>query len=188
MFFVIQGVLFTLELWHPVRKAVINPFTAGLAFISAWLVGIFDKGVQSSGIVLHHIPNDFAVSIEAGCNGVEAMIILAAAIVAFPSSWKHKLIGLGLGFVAIQLLNLLRIISLFYIGQWNYAIFEWTHLYLWQALIIMDALIFWLAWMRMLPRSDEAMAFLGESGEARSQGAKKSRSGSKSRKKRSKRK
>jgi hypothetical protein len=79
LFFAIQGVLFTLELWRPVREAVINPFTTGLAFISAWIVGIFDSGVQSSGIVLYHVPNNFAVSIEAGCNGVEAMIILAAA-------------------------------------------------------------------------------------------------------------
>lgn len=188
MFFAIQAVLFSLELWHPVREAVITPFTAGLASISAWIVGIFDKGVESSGIVLHHIPNDFAVSIEAGCNGVEAMIILAAAILAFPASWKHKLLGLGLGFVAIQSLNLVRIISLFYIGQWNYEVFEWTHLYLWQALIMLDALIFWLVWMRMLPHRDEAQAFLGDSGGARSQVAKKPRSGSKSKKKRSKKK
>lgn len=186
-FFVIQGVLFTLELWRPVREKAIDPFTAGLAFVSAWIVGLFDQGVQSSGIVLHHIPNDFAVSIEAGCNGVEAMIILVAAILAFPASWKHKLVGLGLGFVAIQFLNLLRLISLFYIGQWSYAVFEWTHLYLWQALIMLDALIFWLVWIRMLSCKDEAQAILTGSGEARDQGMKKPRTGAKSKKKRSKR-
>ncbi len=166
IFFAIQGVLFTLELWRPVREIVIDPFTAGLAFVSAWIVGLFDKGVHSSGIVLHHVPNNFAVSIEAGCNGVEAMIILAAAILAFPASWKHKLIGLLLGFIAIQSLNLVRIISLFYIGQWNYAVFEWTHLYLWQALIMLDALIFWLVWMRMLPGRDKAASILGTAGKA----------------------
>lgn len=166
-FFTIQAVLFTLELWRPVRERVIEPFTTALAFISAWIVGIFDKGAESSGIVLYHIPNNFAVSIEAGCNGVEAMIILAAAILAFPASWKHKLIGLGLGFVAIQSLNLVRIISLFYIGQWSYAVFEWTHLYLWQALIMLDALIFWLVWIRMLPRKEEAQSLLAGSSSIR---------------------
>ncbi len=157
LFFAIQGVLFTLELMRPVRRLLIEPFTAGLAGLSAWIVGLFDSGVQSSGIVLHHVPRDFAVSIEAGCNGVEAMIVLAAAVLAFPASWKHKVYGLLLGFAAIQVLNLVRIISLFYLGQWNYDVFQWAHLYLWQALIMLDALIFWLVWIRMLPRSQKAL-------------------------------
>ena len=36
--------------------------------------------------------------------------------------------------------------------QWNYSVFEWFHLYLWQALIILDALVVWLIWLRTLPR------------------------------------
>jgi len=51
------------------------------------------------------------------------------------------------------ILNLVRIISLYYLGQWNYTAFEWFHLYLWQALIILDALVVWLIWLRTLPNS-----------------------------------
>jgi hypothetical protein len=29
--------------------------------------------------------------------------------------------------------------------------FEWAHLYLWQALIMLDALIVWMLWIRALP-------------------------------------
>ena len=58
-----------------------------------------------------------------------------------------------IGFFAIQLLNLVRIISLFYLGQWNQTAFDWFHLYLWQALIILDALVVWLIWLRTLPGS-----------------------------------
>ena len=63
------------------------------------------------------------------------------------------MIGFVAGFFAIQLLNLVRIISLYYLGQWNYTAFEWFHLYLWQALIILDALVVWLIWLRTLPGS-----------------------------------
>ena len=49
--------------------------------------------------------------------GVEAMIVLLAAIMAFPSSFKAKLWGLGLGFLAVQSVNLLRIVSLFFLNQ-----------------------------------------------------------------------
>ena len=92
------------------------------------------------------------VSIEAGCNGVEATLVLIAAILAFPSTWKQKLWGLGFGFVAVQGLNVVRIISLFYLGQWSMTAFEWAHLYIWQALIMLDVLIVWLIWVRRINR------------------------------------
>ena len=86
-----------------------------------------------------------------GCNGVEATIFLVSAVLAFPSPWRMKLIGIVAGFVAIQAMNLLRIISLFYIGQWNQTAFEWAHLYIWQSLITLDVLIVFLLWLRHQP-------------------------------------
>ena len=47
----------------------------------------------------------------------------------------------------------IAVFSLFYLGQWNQVAFEWFHLYLWQALIIMDALVVWLIWLRTLPQA-----------------------------------
>ena len=99
--------------------------------------------------------NGFAVSIEAGCNGVEATLVLLAAMLAFPAPWRHKVVGLVIGVVAVQLLNILRVISLFYLGQWNYDVFEWAHLYVWQALIMLDVLVVWLIWVRRVPRIDD---------------------------------
>ncbi|MEE4303622.1 MAG: exosortase H [Wenzhouxiangella sp.] len=151
LFVVLLLGLFTVEVLQPVQQHVILPFTAGIAKVSVFLIELFDSGVASSGKVIQDIQSGFAVSIEPGCNGVEALIILFAAIFAFPASFKHKLIGFAIGFVAIQALNLVRIISLFYLGQWNMTWFEWFHLYLWQALIILDALVVWLIWLRKLP-------------------------------------
>jgi exosortase H (IPTLxxWG-CTERM-specific) len=71
---------------------------------------------------------------------------------------KNKFIGLAIEFFAIQGLNIVRIVSLFYLGQWNQVAFEWFHLYLWQALIIMDALVVWLIWLRTLPQAKAARA------------------------------
>jgi len=144
--------LFTLEVLRPVQDHVVLPFTGVIAQISVFLIELFDSGVVSTGKIIRDIDSGFAISIEAGCNGVEALIILFAAIFAFPASLKHKLIGFVIGFFAIQGLNLIRIISLFYLGQWNMVWFEWFHLYLWQALIILDALVVWLIWLRKLPR------------------------------------
>ena len=65
-----------------------------------------------------------------------------------------RLLGLAAGIVAVQGLNVVRVISLFYLGQWNRDVFEWAHLYVWQALIMLDVLIVWLLWVRTLPRGD----------------------------------
>lgn len=156
-FFIIFSVLliglFTLEILQPTEKYFIIPFTSMIADISVWIVQVFDDNVVATGNVIRDKVSGFGVRIERGCNGVEAVIILFAAIFAFPAPFKNKLIGFVAGFFAIQLLNLVRIISLYYLGQWNYTAFEWFHLYLWQALIILDALVVWLIWLRTLPNS-----------------------------------
>ena len=156
-FFIIFSVLliglFTLELFQSAEKYIILPFTSMIADISVWIVKGFDDNVIATGNVLRDKVSGFGVRIERGCNGLEAVIILFSAIFAFPAPLKNKLIGFVAGFFAIQLLNLVRIISLYYLGQWNYTAFEWFHLYLWQALIILDALVVWLIWLRTLPGS-----------------------------------
>src|SRR5436190_10218557 len=148
--------LFALEVLQPVDEHVIVPFTTGIAKLCTTLISAFDHNAVSVGKVIRSTQNGFAVSIERGCNGVEAVIILFAAIFAFPAPIKHKLAGFAVGFVAIQGLNLVRIISLFYLGEWETVKaldlfysdewqaaactpardcpriwFEWFHLYMW---------------------------------------------------------
>lgn len=69
-----------------------------------------------------------------------------------------KLWGLGLGFMAVQGVNLLRVVSLFFLGQWNLQVFEFAHLYMWQALIMLDVLIVWLLWMRYVARHEKRVS------------------------------
>ncbi len=154
LFVLLQAVLFGAELTPWAQQYFVLPWTGALAQISTWLVTLFDPSVVAAGKVMRSTDSGFAVSIEAGCNGVEATIVLLAAMLAFPASWRHKLAGLALGVIAVQGLNVVRVISLFYLGQWNYALFEFAHLYVWQALIMLDVLIVWLVWVRTLPSQD----------------------------------
>ncbi|MET0090096.1 MAG: exosortase H [Candidatus Thiodiazotropha sp.] len=150
--FIFTAVLFTLELLPVGQEWVVIPFTRFVAALSAWVIQRFDAGVAVYDNILLDPASGFAVSIEAGCNGVEASLVLIAAMLAFPAGWRARLIGIAIGFLAIQAMNLLRIISLFYLGQWNQLAFEWAHLYLWQSLIILDVLVVFLIWLRYLPR------------------------------------
>lgn len=155
LFVVLLVLLFTLELTHPVQNALVLPWTGVLAAVSAWIVSAFDPAVIAYGKVLQHGATGVGVSIEPGCNGIEACIILTAAVLAYNAPWITKLAGIVAGFFAIQAVNVLRIITLFYLAGWNHEVFEFAHLYLWQALIMLDVLIVWLVWIRWVARREQ---------------------------------
>jgi exosortase H (IPTLxxWG-CTERM-specific) len=150
IFILVLVSLFTIEMLNPVQAHVITPFTEMLARISAGIVMPFDESVTAQGKILQFGEDGFAVSIEAGCNGIEATIVLIAAVLAYPAGWRERLIAIGVGFVAIQALNIVRIISLFYLGSWNFDLFSWVHLYLWPTLIMLDVLIVFVIYLRYL--------------------------------------
>lgn len=150
IFLAIVVALFAAELTQPVQRALVQPWTSLVARACAVLITLFDRRVVAFGDILQSTANGFAISIEAGCNGVEAALILVAAMLAFPAPWKRKVVGIAAGLVAVQLLNLVRVVSLFYLGQWNRTAFEWAHLYLWQTLIMIDVLVVWLLWLRWI--------------------------------------
>ena len=127
VFLVLLAVLFVAELTPFVERYVIVPFTSVLAEACAWIIHLFDGSTVSHGKLIQNANGSFIVSIERGCNGIEAVIILISAILAFPAPWKHRLVGLVLGFLAIQVLNLVRIVSLFFLGLWSPVWFEWFH-------------------------------------------------------------
>ena len=149
--------LFTLEMLTPVQETIIQPFTGLLAMLSTAIILPFDDSVIAQGRVLRDAATGFAVSIEAGCNGVEAAIVLIAGIMAFPARTTHKLVAISAGFIFVQALNIVRIISLFYLGQWNYSVFEWFHLYLWPVLIMLDVLVVFALYLSWLGRHAQAI-------------------------------
>jgi exosortase H (IPTLxxWG-CTERM-specific) len=150
IFVLLVIVLFAAQLTSPVQQGFVIPFTSAIAWISATLMQAWDDQVMAQGKLIWDAASGFAVSIEAGCNGIEAGIILTAAMLAFPATWAEKLFGIAAGMLTVQALNLLRIVTLFYLGQWHETWFEWAHLYLWQALIMLDVLAVFLLWLRWL--------------------------------------
>jgi exosortase/archaeosortase family protein len=56
----------------------------------------------------------------------------------------------------VQAANILRVISLYYLGKWDKEVFDFAHLYLWQALIMLDVLVVWLLWIRAVARNQGA--------------------------------
>jgi exosortase H (IPTLxxWG-CTERM-specific) len=136
----------------PPFRPFVDGFSGRLASVSAGLIRIFGGTCVNHAAVLVAPAGKFSMEVRDGCNGVNVVILLWAAILAYPSSIRWKLIGLGGGLAAIQGLNLVRLISLFYLGQYSNSMFEFAHLYLWETLIIIDAMVVFGIWARSLAR------------------------------------
>jgi len=143
-FFVILVAAYLLIAWNPVNDHVIVPFTAAIARGSGILLNLLGQSVVVTGTVVGS-PR-FAVNINNGCNGVEAMLILLAAIVAFPASPRARAAGLALGAIAVQVLNAIRIVSLYLLGAYYPRLFDMFHTAVWQIAIILAAIVFFLMW------------------------------------------
>ena len=135
IFLGLQWGLFGLNMLNWVQQHVVLPWTSALASLCAGLVTWFDGSTAAVGKVLWNTSNGFGVSIEAGCNGLEAYIVLFSGVMAFPAAWYQRGVGLFIGFLAVQSLNVVRVISLFYLGQWSRPVFDFAHEYLWQACV-----------------------------------------------------
>ena len=139
---------------HPVNDAVIVPFTAGIARVSASVLNVLGENCTVSGTQIRS--DRFAVEIENGCNGVETALLFGSAVLAFPAPWRRRLAGLGLGFLAIQLVNLVRVVTLFWVGAHRPSFFSASHTVLWQSIVVLCGVLLFLLWASRQERASAA--------------------------------
>ncbi len=141
----------------PWMRPIVDGFSWSLVHISAAMINFLGGHALAQNLIMRS-PSGFAIEMKDGCNGVNVMILLWSAILAFPASRLAKLIGLATGAIAIHGVNFFRFVSLFYLGQYNMSWFEFAHLYLWETLIMLDALIVFGIWVRSSRRSSRGSA------------------------------
>jgi exosortase H (IPTLxxWG-CTERM-specific) len=96
----------------------------------------------------------FSITIKRGCDALEPSWLFCAAVLAFPAPWRRRLPGIFAGVVIILALNLVRIVSLYFIGIHLPGFFEMMHLELWPVIFIFVALLLWIGWISWARRHD----------------------------------
>jgi exosortase H (IPTLxxWG-CTERM-specific) len=142
---------FAIEVLPWVDTHMVTPFIAGQAWVAGGLIQLFGGLAVVSDVIIRHPVNQFAIQISNGCSGIEAAILLAAGVMAFPATWRERALGWLAGTSAVMALNVVRIISLYYIGQYSMQWFDWAHLYAWDVLIMIDGVVVFFMWIRWLP-------------------------------------
>ena len=137
----------------PTVRPLAIRFSGALVTASGALIHLCGGNAWVDGTVLRDPSTGMAIEMKDGCNGAYVTILLCSALLAFPASWLQRAKGLFIGCAAIQSINLARFISLFYLRQYNQAWFDFAHEYLWESLIMLDALaVFWM-WVQTVFRS-----------------------------------
>ena len=86
-------------------------FREAVATCGAWLAGLLDSNVSRDSVAILGNSMQLVVSLE--CTALFAKALFCAAAIAYPATWRHRLIGCVVGVIGVAVLNVLRIAMLF---------------------------------------------------------------------------
>jgi archaeosortase B (VPXXXP-CTERM-specific) len=129
------------------------------AAIEYALLALFTEQASLSDTVVHLGP--FGVQIISECTGLFEMAIYTACVLAFPTSWRKKGIGLLFGVPAIYAFNVLRILCLLLVGRYANSSFDFFHLYFWQGTLILMITTVWMLWIYLVVRDETGASVPG---------------------------
>jgi exosortase H (IPTLxxWG-CTERM-specific) len=130
----------------PTTDQVLYGYLKANAWLSSGILNLLGQGTHVSDVTIRSSASSFAIAIRRGCDAVEPTWLLCGAILAFPGPWKRKFIGMLAGIVVLQLLNVVRIVSLYWIGSRFPSVFPSMHLEIWPALFILVAIVLFVGW------------------------------------------
>ena len=116
------------------------------ASLTAFVLNLSWVDVATDATVLSS--DSFGMRIIPECTPLLPAAILVSGVIAFPTTWIHKLVGIVGGILALSVINIMRTTSLFYIGMWRPEQFETAHVLVWQSLMILSTVALWIIWYK----------------------------------------
>lgn len=135
----LMGIFFALISFTPLQKSIdINGlYSHFVAVITSKILNIAGMPSSYHGTLIT-LPS-VTLDVAFGCNGLEAAMIFAIAVIAYPARWKKKIIGILAGSIFLQIINIPRILLLAYLANSGIhfkSYFEYIHLYVAQGMMI----------------------------------------------------
>lgn len=130
-------------------SVISNPINNGYAKISSLLINMFGESTVVSNEIISS--KFFSLAVKKGCDAIAPMILLFMSIIAFPTKFKWKVPGVILGIASLVILNIIRIVSLYFIGKhFSPKVFDIMHIDIWQILFLVFTVFLWLMWMNWM--------------------------------------
>jgi len=126
-----------------IASVVVNHYNAK---VSSHIINFLTPGENTSAQDRVIKSDKVRLEIALGCEGIEAVILVTAAICAFSAGIWAKFLGILLGTLIIYLSNLARIIGLYYTLRYIPNLFSTMHVYVGQTVIIFIGVLFFITW------------------------------------------
>lgn len=135
--------------WQLVRDEAFGHFIRGEITVKpvVMLINLLTPGIGAVASGNQILAPGGGLVIKLGCEGVEALFILLAALLTAAMGWRAKLKGLLIGSIFIYVFNQLRILGLFYVFRADKSLFYFLHATLAPLVLIALAGLFFHYWL-----------------------------------------
>jgi exosortase family protein XrtM len=133
-----------------VQKFIVHDCTVQTA---AALVNLLTPNVHASAVNFTLQAVGGSLNIINGCEGMEALFILCAALVVAPMPWKLRALGFLFGTVVVFVINQARILVLFYAYRTDASLFDLLHGTITPIAVVVLVCSYFYAWLNYSQRS-----------------------------------
>lgn len=144
MFALSLGILLWISFSKVFETRILAPWLALNADLSAKILGLLGFGTRAEGQRL--FSPEFSLEVSQGCDGFAAWALFISTVLAFPAGGRAKVLGLLAGTAFLFAMNLVRVVTLFWIGVIRTDLFETFHVDVWQPAFILVSVLLFIVW------------------------------------------
>jgi exosortase/archaeosortase family protein len=126
-------------------SALLRAYLASYAHLAGAVLALLDPSVHVHGA---DIVGRYSLTFAMNCDAMDVYILFASALLAFPAGARARALGLAAGLAALVALNVVRIVSLYFVGVYFPRAFEFCHMDAWPMVIVLATCAGFLLWTR----------------------------------------
>lgn len=135
--------------WQSLRGTRVEYFVIHSCTVrpAALLADLLTPGVHARAVGFSLQAPQGGLNILNGCEGIGALLLLAAAFTVAPLAWRPRLNGLALGTLVVFLVNQARILLLFYVYRADPTLFDSLHALITPIVLVALVCCYFHAWL-----------------------------------------
>jgi exosortase family protein XrtM len=125
--------------WLVVHNGVVQPATQ--------LINALTPAVRAQASRFSILSPGGGINILNGCEGVDTLLLLLAAILAAQAPWRARLSGALWGALLVFAANQLRVLTLFYAYRADHALFHTLHTSVTPVILVLIVCVYFHVWL-----------------------------------------
>ncbi len=113
-----------------------------------YVLNIFGLPVSMEGIIIS-TPRGIHMEVIYECTGIYGIIVYLSAVLATPKAlWTKKLMGCWIGILVIWLMNIVRLVTIYWVTYEYPPAFDFIHTYFWQLFLVIIVILVYAVWYK----------------------------------------